>query len=141
MDYPDKLDQPMSKQWHYHPKLPVGFYPFFEWPPQPKNWLNFIWNYWLQKSDRTIFLVLAFFTFYFLMPPMEIMATLAPGWVLMVILRDLILFIIVTGGLHWWFYIRECQGKNLNTIHRSERKKISYFLLITTFTIICFGLL
>ena len=44
MDNPDKLDQPMSKQWHYHPKLPVGFYPFFEWPPQPKNWLNFIWH-------------------------------------------------------------------------------------------------
>ena len=41
----DKLDQPMRKQWHYHSKLPVGFYLFFEWAPQPKKWLNFIWNY------------------------------------------------------------------------------------------------
>ena len=66
MENPDKLDQPMSEQWHFHPKLPVGFYPIFDWPISLKKLLIFIWNYWLQKSDRTIFLVLAFFTFYFL---------------------------------------------------------------------------
>ena len=58
MDKLNKLNNSMNEQWHYHPKLPVGFYPFFDWPPSPKKWLSFIWHYWLQKSDRTIFLIL-----------------------------------------------------------------------------------
>ena len=123
----EKLEKPMSDQWYFHPKLPVGFYPFFEWPPQPRKCLSFIWNYWLQKSDRTIFLLLAFFTFYFLLPETEVMTTLAPGWIFKVALRDLILFLIVTGGLHWWFYMRKGQGKKFKYDTQPRKKKSKLF--------------
>ena len=106
-----KVDESMSKYWHFHPKLPVGFYPLFDWPPSPKKWLTFIWNYWLQKSDRTIFLLVTLFTYFFLFPPTEEMATLSPEWISKVALRNYIMIFIVAGGLHWWFFIRKGQGK------------------------------
>ena len=122
-----KTSQSMSDQWHFHPQLPVGFYPFFEWPPNPKNWLRFVWNYWLQKSDRTIFLVLSFITFYLFMPSMEVMSMLVPEWIMMVAVRDLTLFLIVTGGLHWWFYMREGQGIDYKFDNQPELKKNKLF--------------
>ena len=122
-----KTSQSMSDQWHFHPQLPVGFYPFFEWPPNPKNWLRFVWNYWLQKSDRTIFLVLSFVTFYLFMPSMEVMSILTPEWIMMVAVRDLTLFLIVTGGLHWWFYMREGQGIDYKFDNQPELKKSKLF--------------
>ncbi len=122
-----KTSQAMSDQWHFHPQLPVGFYPFFEWPPNPKNWLRFVWNYWLQKSDRTIFLVLSFVTFYLFMPSMEVMSILTPKWIMMVAVRDLALFLIVTGGLHWWFYMREGQGIDYKFDNQPELKKNKLF--------------
>ena len=122
-----KTSQSMSDQWHFHPQLPVGFYPFFEWPPNPKNWLRFVWNYWLQKSDRTIFLVLSFITFYLFMPSMEVMSILTPKWIMMVAVRDLALFLIVTGGLHWWFYMHEGQGIDYKFDTQPELKKSKLF--------------
>ncbi len=122
-----KTSQAMSDQWHFHPQLPVGFYPFFEWPPNPKNWLRFVWNYWLQKSDRTIFLVLSFVTFYLFMPSMEVMSILTPKWIMMVAVRDLTLFLIVTGGLHWWFYMHEGQGIDYKFDTQPELKKSKLF--------------
>ncbi len=122
-----KTSQAMSDQWHFHPQLPVGFYPFFEWPPNPKNWIRFIWNYWLQKSDRTIFLVLSFVTFYLFMPSMEVMSILTPKWIMMVAVRDLALFLIVTGGLHWWFYMRKGQGIDYKFDTQPELKKSKLF--------------
>ena len=122
-----KTSQAMSDQWHFHPQLPVGFYPFFEWPPNPKNWLRFVWNYWLQKSDRTIFLVLSFITFYLFMPSMEVMSMLVPEWIMMVAVRDLALFLIVTGGLHWWFYMRKGQGIDYKFDTQPELKKSKLF--------------
>ena len=110
MNDPQKLNKPMSNQWNFHPKLPVGFYPFFDWPPSPRKMLNFIWNYWLQKSDRTIFLILSFFTFYFLIPPMKEMATLAIEWISLLALRNYVLILIFAGGLHLWFFIYQGQG-------------------------------
>ena len=127
MEESAKPDQAMSEQWHFHPRLPVGFYPFFEWPPKPGDWLSFVWNYWLQKSDRTIFLILSFITFYLFMPSMEAMSTLAPGWISMVAARDLALFLIVTGGLHWWFYMREGQGRKFKFDSQPEMNKNRLF--------------
>ena len=119
----------MSKNWNFHPKLPVGFYPFFEWPPSPKNWIKFIWNYWLKKSDRTILLLIAFFTYFFLFPSIEEMASLKIGWISMVALRNYALVFLVAGGLHWWFFIYSGQGSKFqyDTSDRNKQNKVFTF--------------
>ena len=86
-----KSENVKNEQWNFHPSLPVGFYPLFDWPPSPQKWLNFIWNYWLQKSDRTIFLLITFFTFFFLFPSMEEMSKLSFDWISMIAFRNYIM--------------------------------------------------
>ena len=73
-----KVNESINKQWNFHPKLPVGFYPIFDWPPSPKRLMNFIWTYWLQKSDRTILLLISFFTYFLLFPPLKEMSNYTP---------------------------------------------------------------
>ncbi|MEM1163235.1 MAG: sterol desaturase family protein, partial [Pseudomonadota bacterium] len=46
-------------------------------------------------------------------PPLEEMATLAPGWIAQIWLRNLILMTIVAGGLHLYFYRLRAQEDRL----------------------------
>jgi hypothetical protein len=39
-----------------------------------------------------------------LTPPIEMMQNLAPGWVLYILARNLVLALIVFGGWHLWLY-------------------------------------
>ena len=123
----NNLDKPMNKQWFWHPKLPVGFYPYFDWPPKPKEIFNFVFLRWLQKSDRTIFLLLSFMTFYLLMPSLDTMSTLSFDWISKLIIRNLILFTVVAGGLHWWFYVKKGQDMKFKYDPHPMKKKSKLF--------------
>ena len=121
-----------KNKWNFHPKLPVKFYPLFDWPPSPMKCINFVWNYWLQKSDRTIFLILSFLIFYFIVPPMQEMVTLEIGWISMLAIRNYILIFIVAGGLHWWFFLYQGQGnKMLYSLTWRVSLSLVLFFLIT----------
>ncbi len=116
-----------NKQWNFHPKLPVGFYPLFDWPISPKKCLSFILNYWLQKSDRTIFLLITFFTYFILFPPIETMSILSFEWISLLALRNYIMVLIIAGGLHWWFFIYKGQGNEFQYDTRIRNKKNKIF--------------
>ena len=45
---------PMSREWHWHPDLPVKYAPYWLWPAQPAVVAKWIWQNWLQFSDRSI---------------------------------------------------------------------------------------
>ncbi len=55
------------------------------------------------------------------------MSKLTSDWILMVAVRDLALFLIVTGGLHWWFYMRKGQGIEFKFDTQPELKKNKLF--------------
>jgi Sterol desaturase len=118
-----------NKQWNFHPKLPVGFYPIFDWPPSPTKLINFVLRYWLQKSDRTLLLLISFFTYFFLLPPLNEMSLIGIKWISEVALRNYILIFLVAGGLHWWFFIRKGQGNifQYDTRNRNNKSKIFTF--------------
>lgn len=105
--------EPMSREWHWHPELPVKHAPYWLWPPKPAALAKWVWQNWLQFSDRSIFLALAFLVAFWLHPVGPEQASLGFGWVAWVFLRNWIFLGIVAGGLHHWFYGIDGQGKLL----------------------------
>jgi len=96
--------------WHYTPELPVNTSPCFKWPlnfPQIGKW---IFNGWFPVSERMIILLLAIVSSAFFQPTVAEAQSLSPGWIIEVLMRNLVLMIFVAGGLHWYFYIARRQG-------------------------------
>lgn len=104
---------PMSREWHWHPDLPVNHAPYWHWPPKPRRLAKWLWQNWLQVSDRSIYLALAFAVAFWLQPVTAAQSGFAFGWTSMVFLRNWGLLLIVAGGLHLWFYGIDGQGKLL----------------------------
>ena len=102
-DQPNTSAAPMSREWHWHPDLPVNYAPYWLWPAKPGVVAKWIWQNWLQFSDRSIFLALAFLVAFWLQPVGPEQASLAFGWMAWVFVRNWLLLLIVAGGLHHWF--------------------------------------
>lgn len=119
---------PMSREWHWHPDLPVGHAPYWHWPPRPLTLARWVWTNYLQVSDRSMFLAFAFVVAYWLQPVTGDQATFQPGWVGWVLARNYVALIVVAGGLHCWFYGIDGQGKRLKYDPRpiSKRKNALY---------------
>ncbi len=122
-DGPKAEPEAMSREWHWHPELPVGFAPYWHWPPRPVVLLKWLWQNYLQVSDRSLFLIFAFVVGYWLQPVSGEQAVLAPGWMSLVVLRNLLALGVVAGGLHLWFYGFDGQGKLLKFDPRPMGKR------------------
>jgi Delta7-sterol 5-desaturase len=130
---PDK-NESMSKTWNWHPTLPMTTVPYWLWPPKPIALAKWLWAYWLQMSDRNIYLVFAFMVAYWLQPVTDIQAEFSSGWISAVVLRNYIAIILVAGGLHLWLYGVNGQGHRLKYDPRSmSRKKSKFFMNNQTF--------
>lgn len=57
------------------------------------------------------YLGLAAVTWHFLTPDPAQMATLHPGWMALIWLRNAVLLSLTAGGLHWWLYIKRRQNQ------------------------------
>ena len=114
---------PMSREWHWHPYLPVKYAPYWNWPPKIGVLAKWVWHNWLQFSDRSIFLALAFLVAFWVQPVGVGQASFAPGWVSWVFIRNWVLLLIVAGGLHMWFYGVDGQGKLLKYDPRPYMKR------------------
>ena len=104
---------PKGRDWNHHPDLPIPVSPILSWPPRPLAWLKWISGYWLAISSVTLELFLAWAVYAWLQPDWQAMQTLAPGWVVQIWARNLVLIFLVAGGLHLWFYTFSGQGRRL----------------------------
>ena len=118
----DTDPKPISKEWNYHPDLPLVDLSIFKWPPDPHFLGRWVLRNWLMLSERVMMVVLATLCWLFLYPSLGTAKTLAFGWVFLVWLVNLGLMICIAGGLHWFFYIRRGQGKALKFDHREPAK-------------------
>ncbi|WP_052261840.1 sterol desaturase family protein [Leisingera sp. ANG-M1] len=114
---------PMSREWHWHPDLPVKHAPYWHWPPKPGTLAKWLWQNWLQVSDRSIYVALAFAVSFWLQPVTTAQAGFAFDWMAWVFLRNWVLLLIVAGGLHLWFYGIDGQGKLLKYDPRPYAKR------------------
>ena len=109
----------MSREWNYHPELPLADPSLFKWPPDPRFLSRWVFHNWLTMSERVMMVLLATLCWWLFYPALDAVKTFAFGWVFQV---WLCLMIGIAGGLHYFFYIRKKQGKTLKFDHRDPAR-------------------
>ena len=99
-----------ARQWHYMPEVPVQTSPLFAWPPNPVRIAKWIAGSWLTIGENILLVALALICWKWFQPLMETARTIEAGWVLQIFIRNLVLMILVAGGLHWYFHSGRKQG-------------------------------
>ena len=106
-------ESPRRKTWNYTPELPLKPVPYWYWPPRPLAVARWLFENFLQFSDRAMYIVYSIIVAVWLMPFSAGEATLGWDWTLLVLARNWIAVLIVVGGLHIWFYGIDGQGNVL----------------------------
>jgi lathosterol oxidase len=110
--------------WNHQPEtLPLAVSPVLNWPPRPIAWLRWIFRYWIAVSPVTLQFAAAWAIFAWLMRDPASMRSLSGDWVAQIWLRNLLLLMLVAGGLHLWFYTLGGQGKRLKFDTRDFSRK------------------
>ncbi len=117
----DPKDDDEARRWNYHPGE-VRNNPLFDWPPNPLGVLKWYAGFWLEASTTTLCFALAMIAWYLVLPPLETMATPAPGWILTLWLCNLVPHCVAAGGLHWWLIGSEGQGRDLKYDKRDQAR-------------------
>jgi len=113
---------PGSKDWNYHPDLPLPDTSVFRWPPDPRHMVGWVARNWLTLSERVLMVALAVALWAFAYPSLEAAESFGLGWMAQVWLVNMAMMIVVAGGLHWFFYILKGQGKALKFDRRDQAR-------------------
>ncbi len=117
------------KGWSYAPNVPLQVSPLFQWPPRPIAILRWFWDSWFLISERLILVAVAFISWTWFQPSLEVMAQPTIIAILTMLARNLILMSAVAGGLHLWFYTFTAQGQRLRYDARPLMKNGRQFTL------------
>ena len=115
-------DTPMSREWNYFPELPLANPSIFRWPPEPGFLARWFARNWLTLSERVMMVILAIGLWFFAYPSLQTAQTFAVGWIVQVWAVNIVMMVVIAGGLHWYFYIRKGQGKRLKFDHRDQAR-------------------
>jgi len=111
---------------NWRPPYPAGFSPLFDWPVRPVVILKWIFGYpgYLWPLNA-FWLLLAFLTLQFFQPAIASCKNLQWGWIGLMFLRNLIIMLVVYGGLHLVFYTLKLHGneRKYNPSFQQEYKK------------------
>ena len=118
----DASPESQNKSWNYHPDLPLKDPSIFKWPPNPAFLIGWLGRNWLTLSERMMMLIVALGLYFWVYPSLETTKNWAIGWVAQIWLVNMLLMIAVSGGLHWYFYMRKGQGNTLKFDKRPQAK-------------------
>ncbi len=117
----------MSRDWNWHPELPVGNSPLFSWPPNPKKIFDWYAATWLKVSERSLFALLAIAVWLYLQPALERCRDFEFGWIAQMYVRNLAIMIVGAGALHLYFCTFGKQGKKLKYDPRDQARNARSF--------------
>ena len=103
---------PMSREWIWHPDLPLEPATVFGWPVRPVNLWRWFAGTWLSFTDTVIWCALAFAVWRFALPGPAAMASLDAASLASIYGRNLVLMVLVAGGLHLYLYTWARQGSD-----------------------------
>ena len=90
--------------WSWHPELPLPGSPVSVWPIKPFAFLKVLVGGWLPISEKLIIAALSILTWAWLSPALERCREFEFGWMAQIYVRNLLLLILVAGGLHLYLY-------------------------------------
>jgi len=113
---------------YWIPKKLISYGPFFTWPPNPKALFRFFFGvpgYFLPSN--VLYALIAVGIWVFLTPSIEAMQTLSPGWMLIVLFRNMVLAIVFIGAWHLWLYVWKKQDNRFKYNRSWPAKRSSKF--------------
>jgi sterol desaturase/sphingolipid hydroxylase (fatty acid hydroxylase superfamily) len=95
----------------WEPSYPVKYAPIFAWPPRPLSVLKWLLSYpgflWPWNS---VYLLITVISWLYLQPSLSRCVDLKAGWIGLMLLRNLVLLWLVSGGWHLLLYTLKLQG-------------------------------
>ncbi|MAV01365.1 MAG: desaturase, partial [Rhodobacteraceae bacterium] len=122
------MDENQSKEWNYHPNLPLADSSPFTHLTEPMFLLNWIYKNWLSLSERILMVAVAIVLWFFVYPSLEETKDFHFSWIFEIYFINLTMMILVAGSLHYFFYIRKSQGNTLKFDKRDLTKNNRNFL-------------
>ncbi|MEO9825869.1 MAG: sterol desaturase family protein [Paracoccaceae bacterium] len=102
-----------SKEWNYHPSLPIAMSPVFDLPPKPKAALSWLMGTWLRLTPPVNHLMCALIAYAFLWPSMEAMQSFNASWMAQIFAINFGSVLILAGALHLYLYVLAGQKMRL----------------------------
>ena len=117
-----------STRWHYSPPLPIEPAPFLQRPLRPAAIVTHVARTWRPHGTRVVMVVTAIIVWRWFSPSMTEAATFAPGWMLSIWVRNVVLVLLAAGVPHLWLYVWKRQGDDLRYDARPLGKNKRLFL-------------
>ena len=118
-----------SENGEWRPPYPCTYAPIFQWPWKPLKvlkWLfgfpGFIWPWHLG------YVLLATLSWMYLIPGSETCKTLSAGWILLMLLRNLVMIALVYGAYHLALYTLKLHGSDRKYHPKWQEKGSAKFL-------------
>ncbi|MEM9518332.1 MAG: sterol desaturase family protein [Actinomycetota bacterium] len=95
-------------RWLLTPELPLQPAPFYR-TLHPGAILTHVARTWRPWGTRVFMLAVAACIWWFAAPDLDDAQRFSFGWMSQIWLRNLVLVAVITGGLHWWLWIKKAQ--------------------------------
>lgn len=96
-----------DKRGNWAPNEPAGTAPLFVWPPQPAKLLAWLPHYLFPYN--ILFFATALIWWHWIVPPVDVMQTLAWGWVLKLFVVNAVAVFLWYGAFELQLYVRRTQ--------------------------------
>ncbi len=124
----EQLKAGASKEWNWHPDLPVAVTPLFSWPPRPLATLRWFATNWLPITEYLIYALMAWAVWAWLAPPLEQMQTFELRMGAATVGAQPDSDGHLRSGLHLWLYGWKKQGDDYKFDRRGPAKNARIFL-------------
>ena len=123
----EHVTQKKRQSWHFTPDLPLRQAPYFESPLSIRDSLLYLLNVWRPFNLRFLLLTLAVVSWVWFTPSLERAQEFRLDWILEIGLCNLIIVLVVAGGLHLLLYTFKRQGDDEHYDSRPLVKNSSRF--------------
>ena len=113
--------------WNYIPETPIKQAPYFERPFSLSESLKYLFMVWRPFGLRSILLLLAIVAWTWFTPSLERARDFHIDWILEIGLRNLVIVMVVAGGLHLFLYKFSIQGEEEHFDPRPPTKNSKLF--------------